>query len=64
MLNVIYFEQETPEDDIDTNSAYMLFYEQVGLNYGTFMPDTTGKEPDITEIDDECENDLKKCTIQ
>lgn len=53
------------EDQLDTNSAYILFYERQGVNFSTFMPDTTGKEPDLSEIDDEFESDFKKmCILQ
>ncbi|XP_071094049.1 ubiquitin carboxyl-terminal hydrolase 32-like isoform X1 [Haliotis cracherodii] len=57
--------KEIPEAQLDTNSAYILFYERRQLNPSKFMPDVTGKEPDMSEIDDECESDLKKmCVIQ
>ena len=57
--------QEISEDQLDTNSAYILFYERRNTDFGRFMPDTTGKEPDLTEIDDEFESDFKKmCVLQ
>ena len=50
---------------MDTNNAYILFYERSGLRYNRFMPDIANKDPDMQEIDDEFESDLKKmCTIQ
>ncbi|ESO97934.1 hypothetical protein LOTGIDRAFT_153045 [Lottia gigantea] len=57
--------KEIQESQVDTNSAYILFYERHNLDYNKFMPDVTGKEPDISEIDDEFESDLKKiCVVQ
>lgn len=61
----VFLLQEVQEDQLDTNSAYILFYERQGVNFSTFMPDTTGKEPDLSEIDDEFESDFKKmCILQ
>lgn len=57
--------QEIPESQVDTNNAYILFYERKGLQYSRFMPDISNREPDTQEIDDEFESDLKKmCLIQ
>ena len=57
--------QEMMQEQIDTSSAYILFYEQRDLNSGAFMPDITGHEPDTTEITDEFESEFKKmCTLQ
>lgn len=57
--------QEVQDSQMDTNSAYILFYEQQGVDFSHFMPDTTGKEPDTEEIVDEFESDFKKmCIIQ
>lgn len=53
------------EDQIDANSAYILFYERQTLEAAKFMPDVTGLEPDLQEIDDEFESDFKKmCLLQ
>ena len=53
------------QEQIDTSSAYILFYEQRDLNSGAFMPDITGHEPDTTEITDEFESEFKKmCMLQ
>ena len=30
--------QEVPESQIDTNSAYILFYERDGIDYDSYMP--------------------------
>ena len=52
-------------DHLDNKSAYILFYEREGVEFSDFMPDTTGREPDMAEIDDEFESDLKKmCVLQ
>lgn len=66
MLNCFPFPlQEISEDLIDTNSAYILFYERNNLDYGSFMPDVSGKDPDTADIDDEFESDFKKmCVVQ
>lgn len=57
--------KEVQEDQLDTNSAYILFYERRNMDFSKFMPDTTGKEPDLAEIDDEFESDFKKmCVVQ
>ncbi|XP_072043615.1 ubiquitin carboxyl-terminal hydrolase 32-like isoform X1 [Amphiura filiformis] len=53
------------KDEIDTDNAYMLFYERTSLNYASFVPDTQGKVADTASIDDEIEADYKKfCVIQ
>lgn len=50
---------------MDCNSAYILFYERQKIDFSHFMPDVEGKEPDLQEIDDEFESDLKKaCVLQ
>ena len=57
--------QEAQEDQMDTNSAYILFYERDNTDFSEFMPDLEGKQPDLSEIDDEFESDFKKaCVIQ
>ncbi|XP_064618756.1 ubiquitin carboxyl-terminal hydrolase 32-like [Lineus longissimus] len=57
--------KEVQSDQIDHNSAYILFYERAGLEYKDYMPSIEGKEPDLSEIDDEFESDFKKmCSIQ
>ncbi|KAI0214877.1 Ubiquitin carboxyl-terminal hydrolase 32 [Lamellibrachia satsuma] len=57
--------KEMLQGQIDTSSAYILFYERRDLNSGGFMPDITGHEPDTTEITDEFESEFKKmCTLQ
>ncbi|KAK3792372.1 hypothetical protein RRG08_045916 [Elysia crispata] len=57
--------KEIPENQLDKNSAYILFYERENVDFTRFMPDTTGREPDLAEIDDEFESDFKKmCVLQ
>ncbi|XP_023240605.1 ubiquitin carboxyl-terminal hydrolase 32-like, partial [Centruroides sculpturatus] len=57
--------KELELDQIDANSAYMLFYEREGLDYESYMPDVSGRLPDMKEIEDEFENDFRKmCSIQ
>lgn len=56
--------QEIAEQQIDTKSAYILFYERKSTNIGHFMPDIRGREPDTNDIDDECDSDIRKmCTV-
>lgn len=53
------------EDQVDINSAYMLFYERQSLNNSVYMPDICNKDPVTVELDDEFERDFKKfCVIQ
>lgn len=50
---------------MDYNSAYILFYERQSIDFSHFIPDVDGREPDLQEIDDEFESDLKKaCVLQ
>ncbi|GFO06715.1 ubiquitin carboxyl-terminal hydrolase 32 [Plakobranchus ocellatus] len=57
--------KELPEGQLAKNSAYILFYEREGVDFTRFMPDTTGREPDLSEIDDEIESNFKKnCVLQ
>jgi len=57
--------KEVNEDEMDTSSAYILFYERLGLDRGRYMPDVSGKEPQSVDSDEEFEKDLKKlCIIQ
>ncbi|CAN7937582.1 unnamed protein product [Ixodes hexagonus] len=57
--------KEVQLDQIDSDSAYMLFYEREGINYEAYMPNTEGKVPDARDIDDEFENDFRKmCVLQ
>ena len=63
-LNYELLFQDIAEDSIDTNSAYILFYERSGLDVAKYMPDIRDREPDIADIDDECESDIKKmCSV-
>ena len=57
--------QEVLWEQVDGNSAYILFYERKGVQFSKFMPDVTGKEPDMQEIDDEFESEYRKmCVVQ
>nr|XP_037289084.1 ubiquitin carboxyl-terminal hydrolase 32-like isoform X3 [Rhipicephalus microplus] len=57
--------KEVQLDQIDSDSAYMLFYEREGINYEAYMPNTEGKVPDARDIDDEFESDFRKmCVLQ
>jgi len=53
------------EEQVDINSAYILFYERQNLDTSVYMPDVGDKEPVTVEVDDEFEKDFKKfCIIQ
>jgi len=55
--------KELNEEQVDTDTAYMLFYERQGLDYNKFMPDVTGREPDTSDIEDEFESDFKRMCV-
>jgi len=57
--------QEVAEEQVDINSAYILFYQRQNLDTSIYMPDIGDKEPVTVEVDDEFEKDFKKfCIIQ
>lgn len=58
--------QEVRCDEIDTDSAYILFYEQQGVDYARFLPKTDGKKmADTSSMDEDFESDYKKyCVLQ
>ncbi|XP_061538525.1 ubiquitin carboxyl-terminal hydrolase 32 isoform X5 [Phycodurus eques] len=58
--------KEVHFEEIDTDSAYMLFYEQQRVNYSQFLPKMDGqKMADTSGIDEDFESDYKKyCVIQ
>ncbi|KAI2656254.1 Ubiquitin carboxyl-terminal hydrolase 32 [Labeo rohita] len=52
--------KEVHSDEIDTDSAYILFYEQQGVDYSQFLPKTEGKKmADTTSMDEDFESDYK-----
>ncbi|XP_054718622.1 ubiquitin carboxyl-terminal hydrolase 32-like [Uloborus diversus] len=56
--------KEVQQDQIDTDSAYMLFYEREGIDHLKYMPDVVGKIPDTSDIDAEFETDFRKmCSL-
>lgn len=63
---VSYPLQEVHSDEIDTDSAYILFYEQQEVDYSQFLPKTEGKKmADTTSMDEDFESDYKKyCVLQ
>lgn len=64
-IKCAYSDVKTPK--IDTSSAYMLFYERSGLDYGPYLPDVVANGQVIQEVDmDESESELRKqlCVIQ
>ncbi|XP_062872717.1 ubiquitin carboxyl-terminal hydrolase 32 [Trichomycterus rosablanca] len=58
--------KELHSEEIDTDSAYILFYEQQGVDYSQFLPRTDGKKmADTTSMDEDFESDYKKyCVLQ
>ncbi|XP_029922216.1 ubiquitin carboxyl-terminal hydrolase 32 isoform X5 [Myripristis murdjan] len=58
--------KEVHAEEIDTDSAYILFYEQQGVDYSQFLPKTDGKKmADTSSMDEDFESDYKKyCVLQ
>nr|XP_061792545.1 ubiquitin carboxyl-terminal hydrolase 32-like isoform X2 [Nerophis lumbriciformis]XP_061792546.1 ubiquitin carboxyl-terminal hydrolase 32-like isoform X2 [Nerophis lumbriciformis] len=58
--------KEVHSAEIDTDSAYILFYEQQEVNYSHFLPRTDGKKmADTSSMDEDFESDYKKyCVLQ
>ncbi|KAL0994176.1 hypothetical protein UPYG_G00118780 [Umbra pygmaea] len=58
--------KEVRSEEIDTDSAYILFYEQKGVDYYLFRPKTDGKKmADTTSMDEDFESDYRKyCVLQ
>ncbi|XP_036380536.1 ubiquitin carboxyl-terminal hydrolase 32-like [Megalops cyprinoides] len=58
--------KEVHSEEIDTDSAYILFYEQQGVEYSMFLPRTDGKKmADTSSMDEDFESDYKKyCVLQ
>uniref|UniRef100_A0AAR2LUS0 Ubiquitin carboxyl-terminal hydrolase 32 n=1 Tax=Pygocentrus nattereri TaxID=42514 RepID=A0AAR2LUS0_PYGNA len=58
--------KEVHSEEVDADSAYILFYEQQGVNYSQFLPKTDGKKmADTTSMDEDFESDYKKyCVLQ
>ncbi|XP_059478649.1 ubiquitin carboxyl-terminal hydrolase 32 [Neocloeon triangulifer] len=53
--------REVPEPQIDSSSAYMLFYERVGLSHDQYMPNVEGKTPDDrTDLDEEIDSEIRR----
>lgn len=50
--------------DMDTSSAYMLFYERKGICETRYMPNITGRQtPDTRDLDEDFDSDLKKMCL-
>ncbi|KAJ8280946.1 hypothetical protein GJAV_G00061360 [Gymnothorax javanicus] len=58
--------KEVQSEEIDSDSAYILFYEQQGVDYSQFLPKTDGKKmADTSSMDEDFESDYKKyCVLQ
>lgn len=56
----VRFVQEV-NDDMDTNCAYMLFYERKGLDHERYLPNVNGRCPlNVSDFDQDFESDYKK----
>ena len=55
--------QEVSINQMDTSSAYMLFYEREGLSQDQYMPNVVGKVPDRSDLDDDLDSDLRRCCV-
>lgn len=56
--------QEVKEENIDANSAYILFYEREGIDYKQYLPNVnTSFFPDISDIEEELETEFKKLCV-
>lgn len=52
-------------DQIDGDSAYILFYERTGLDYNRYQPDVSHLTIQNPDADSEFETDYRKnCSIQ
>ncbi|XP_008306895.1 ubiquitin carboxyl-terminal hydrolase 32 isoform X3 [Cynoglossus semilaevis] len=58
--------KEVHSEEVDSDSAYILFYEQQGVNYSQFLPKIDGKKmADTSSMDEDFESDYKKyCVLQ
>ncbi|XP_063060913.1 ubiquitin carboxyl-terminal hydrolase 32 isoform X2 [Engraulis encrasicolus] len=58
--------KEVNSEEVDADSAYILFYEQQGVDNSRFLPRTDGKKmADTSSMDEDFESDYKKyCVIQ
>nr|XP_056721237.1 ubiquitin carboxyl-terminal hydrolase 32 [Euleptes europaea] len=58
--------KELHPDEIDTDSAYILFYEQQEVDYAQFLPKIDGKNmADTSSMDEDFESDYRKyCVLQ
>ncbi|XP_034024912.1 ubiquitin carboxyl-terminal hydrolase 32 [Thalassophryne amazonica] len=58
--------KEVHSEEIDTDSAYILFYEQQDVAYSQFLPKVEGKKiADTSSMDEDFESDYKKyCVLQ
>ncbi|XP_062341331.1 ubiquitin carboxyl-terminal hydrolase 32-like isoform X2 [Osmerus eperlanus] len=58
--------KEVRSEEVDKDSAYILFYEQQGVDHSLFMPKTDGKKmADTSSMDEDFESDYKKyCVLQ
>uniref|UniRef100_A0A8C6WKE3 ubiquitinyl hydrolase 1 n=1 Tax=Neogobius melanostomus TaxID=47308 RepID=A0A8C6WKE3_9GOBI len=58
--------KEVHSEEMDTDSAYILFYEQQCVDYSQFLPQIHGKKmADTSSMDEDFESDYKKyCVLQ
>ncbi|TNN63673.1 Ubiquitin carboxyl-terminal hydrolase 32 [Liparis tanakae] len=58
--------KEVHSEEMDADSAYILFYEQRGVDYSQFLPKIDGKKmADTSSMDEDFESDYRKyCVLQ
>ena len=62
--NPFLFLQECDGERVQSESPYMLFYELQGLDYLSYLPNTTGKMRDSSNEEDDLEETKKSCRLQ
>uniref|UniRef100_A0A3B4XDU5 Ubiquitin carboxyl-terminal hydrolase 32 n=1 Tax=Seriola lalandi dorsalis TaxID=1841481 RepID=A0A3B4XDU5_SERLL len=56
--------KEVHSEEVDSDSAYILFYEQQGVDYSQFLPKIDGKKmADTSSMDEDFESDYKKYCV-
>ncbi|KAJ7333765.1 hypothetical protein OS493_015856 [Desmophyllum pertusum] len=57
--------KECDSNKLQKDSPYLLFYEQVGMDEGSFLPNFNGQTPDSASDDEDYENDVRRlCVVQ
>ncbi|XP_014674736.1 PREDICTED: ubiquitin carboxyl-terminal hydrolase 32-like [Priapulus caudatus] len=57
--------KETTMEQVDGDSAYILFYERAGLGYERYQPDVSGLQPQCPDPESDFDSDYRKnCCVQ